>query len=105
MLILWRALTIFIIQPEEKVKTIGNTNDNNEINVIKNEQTQPSLTNSSDEHVNKLIDDKMKIMQDAFQLKLGLIENEKNAALSHLQQEQITQRRIGKIESRIKTGY
>jgi hypothetical protein len=27
-------------------------------------------------------------MQDAFQLKLGLIENEKNAALSHLQQEQ-----------------
>jgi DNA-directed RNA polymerase subunit F len=26
-------------------------------------------------------------MQDAFQLKLGLIENEKNAALSHLQQE------------------
>jgi hypothetical protein len=27
-------------------------------------------------------------MQDAFQLNLGLIENEKNAALSHLQQEQ-----------------
>jgi hypothetical protein len=30
----------------------------------------------------------MKSMQDAFQLKLGLIENEKNAALSHLQQKQ-----------------
>jgi hypothetical protein len=88
MFILYRVLTIFIIQPEEQVKTIGNTINNNSINVIKNEQNQPSSsTSNSDEHFNKLIDDKMKSMQDAFQLKFNLMENANKSTITNLQQE------------------
>jgi hypothetical protein len=85
---LYYLAIIFIIQIDEEVNKKDNRNVNAN-NAIKNEQTQPSSsTSNSDEHFNKLIDDKMKSVQDAFQLKLDLMENEKSAALSHLQQEQ-----------------
>jgi hypothetical protein len=60
------------VEEEAQDKTI---NDNDAINNITNNQNQSfTTTNSNDENVNKSIDDKLKEMEKAFQLKMDLME-------------------------------
>jgi hypothetical protein len=71
---------MFIIQIEKENTNIKNTKNNNAANITNNEQTQaPTSTNSTEDHISKLIDDKMKGIENAFELKLGLAEKENQA--------------------------
>jgi hypothetical protein len=81
-------VTIFIIQIDEKNVNIDNNKNDSPINVIKNEQNQPSSTSNSDEHFKKLINDEMKSMRDAFRLKFDLLENANKSTITNLQKEQ-----------------
>jgi ATP-dependent Lon protease len=68
-------------------KDISNiiTNTDNASNPTTSDQTQPL---SSASNVNESFSDKMKSIQDGFQPKLAVIENENKSALLDLQQEQ-----------------
>jgi hypothetical protein len=89
LLVLCYLVTIFIIQIDEGSVNIDNSKNDNTINVIKNEQNQPSSSiSNSDEHFKKLINDEMKSMRDAFQLKFDLLENANKSTITNLQKEQ-----------------
>lgn len=83
------SIVVFIIQTDEENTNIKNSESHGEINVIENEQVQPSSsTSNNDEHFNKLINDKMKSLQDDFQSKLELIENASKTTIRNLKKEQ-----------------
>jgi hypothetical protein len=70
-------VTVFIIQTKKENTNIKNTKNDNADNITPNERTQaPTSTNSNEGLISKLIDDKMKELATAFELKLGLAEKE-----------------------------
>jgi hypothetical protein len=96
---------------EKEIKDAGNTKNSSTNNIIKGDQTQDSTSISiNDEHVNKLIDDKIKSLREDFQLKLGIIESENKSTITNLQQEKAQKDKenkllkeiLAKLESQLK---
>jgi hypothetical protein len=70
-------VTIFIIEIGGGNPNIENIKNDNAVNIPQNEQHRSlSSTSRREEHVNDFIDEKMKELENTFELKLGLAEKE-----------------------------